>query len=390
MSDPLVPSDHETTAASRPAGSNFASAVAVPLLALGLLAAAVWLGSLPSQRPEPFVDSTERQPATMPADQLPSWQDGPAKRAILEFVAAVTRKDGPEYVPVAERVAVFDHDGTLACERPLLNGLFIIERVRGLVARDPSLADQEPYATLLSGDLEFMRRLGTRFLNDVLAVTLDGVPESALDTEVRAFLASTRHPLFDVPLEEVAYAPMKELLALLETHDFSVWLCSGSSVHFMRPLAENWYGIGPDRVIGSRPRSVMVETTSGSEGGATSTVDIVLLPELEVLNDGPQKPVSIATQIGRRPILAVGNIGGGDQEMLRWSQATAHRNLQLLVLHDDMERELDYGDANHVAIEAADRAGWHIISMASDWNRVFERPLARIEATESPEAARSP
>jgi phosphoglycolate phosphatase-like HAD superfamily hydrolase len=352
----------------------------VPLLALALLGAAVWLGSLPSWRPEPPAGPQPRQADSkeVEADPLPSWRQGPTRQAILDFVAAVTT-DGPGFVPPAERIAVFDHDGTLACERPLLNGLFIIDRVRDLVARDPALATEEPYATLLSGDLEFMRRLGRRFLNDVLAVTLDGVPEAELEADVREFLASTRHPEFDTPLEAVAYEPMKELLALLRRHEFSIWICSGSSVHFMRPLAEAWYGIGPERVIGSRPRAVMVEATPEPES-ERPRIDIVLLPELELLNDGPQKPVSIATQIGRRPILAVGNIGGGDQEMLRWSQSSSQPNLQLLVLHDDDEREHAYGEA--ADIEAARAAGWRIVSIASDWSRVFAAPLRTGAAAE--------
>lgn len=366
--------EHDAPHPTHQPGPSFASAVAVPLLALGLLGAAVWLGSMPSWRAEPPArpGSGQGKPAAAQVDPLPSWRAGPNKRAILDFVTAVTEADGPDFVPPAERIAVFDHDGTLACERPLLNGLFIIDRVRDLVAREPALASEEPYATLLSGDLEFMRRLGTRFLNDVLAVTLDGVPASELDADVRDFLESTRHPLFDVPLETMAYEPMKELLELLRRHDFSVWICSGSSVHFMRPLAEAWYGIAPERVIGSRPRAVMVEAPAGTDAGE-SRIDIVLLPELEVLNDGPQKPVSIATHIGRQPILAVGNIGGGDQEMLRWSQSSPRPSLQLLVWHDDEERELSYGDATDV--EAARAVGWHVISMESDWDRVFRQPL---------------
>lgn len=385
MREPAVSPDQadRDSPATPLGGSSFASAVAVPLLALGLLAAAVWLGSLPSQRPDLPVGPPQKLAVEKQADPLSSWRDGPAKQAILDFVTAVTQKDGPGYVPPAERVAVFDHDGTLACERPLLNGLFIIDQVRALVDRDPSLAGQEPYATLLSGDLEFMRRLGPRFLSDVMAATLDGVPEAILDAEVREFLRSTIHPLFDVPLEQVTYAPMKELLALLQINDFSVWLCSGSSIHFMRPLAENWYGIGPDRVIGSRPRGVMVEAGS-TPAGAAPRIDIVLLPELEVLNDGPQKPVSIAAQVGRRPILAVGNVGGGDQEMLRWSQSTTWPNLQMLVLHDDAERELEYGEAADVA--AARQAGWQIISMAADWKRVFDQPLIKRKPDEPVEA----
>ncbi len=389
MQDQLPSAEHDAPPPTRQPGPSFASAVAVPLLALGLLGAAVWLGSMPSWRAEPPARpaSGSTKPAAAQVDPLPSWRPGPNKRAILDFVAAVTDTDGQKFVPPAERIAVFDHDGTLACERPLLNGLFIIDRVRDLVAREPALASEEPYATLLSGDLEFMRRLGTRFLNDVLAVTLDGVPESELDADVREFLASTRHPLFGVPLETMAYEPMKELLEFLRRHDFSIWICSGSSVHFMRPLAESWYGIAPERVIGSRPRAVMVEAAAETDTGAPR-IDIVLLPELELLNDGPQKPVSIATHIGRQPILAVGNIGGGDQEMLRWSQSSSRPNLQCLVLHDDADRELAYGEAADV--DAARAAGWHVISMESDWGRVFAEPLRQKGRSPAAEPAATP
>ncbi len=389
MQDQPSQPDHDTPQPAHQPGPSFASAVAVPLLALGLLGAAVWIGSMPSWRTERPTkpSSAPGKLAVAPVDPLPSWRAGLNKQAILDFVAAVTDPDGSEFVPPAERIAVFDHDGTLACERPLLNGLFIIDRVRDLVARDPTLASEEPYATLLSGDLEFMRRLGTRFLNDVLAVTLDGVPESELDADVREFLQATRHPLFDVPLQSTTYEPMQELLGFLRRHDFSIWICSGSSVHFMRPLAEAWYGIGPEQVIGSRPRAVMVEAASEPDAAETR-IDIVLLPELEVLNDGPQKPVSIATHIGRQPILAVGNIGGGDQEMLRWSQSCPRPNLQLLVLHDDGARELSYGEPADV--DAARAAGWHVVSMESDWNRVFREPLRATVRAADPEAAAAP
>ena len=390
MREPLVQPDHGNAPSNPPARSSSASAVAVPLLALGLLAAAVWLGSIPSQPQQPSAGSAVQPlPPAKPVDPLPSWNQGPTKQAILAFVAAVTDEAGPDFVPVPERVAVFDHDGTLACERPLLNGLFIVEQVRGLVARDPSLASEEPYATLLSGDLEFMRRLGRRFVNEVAAATLDGVPATVLDADVRAFLASARHPLFDVPLAEVSYTPMKELLDLLGKNGFSVWLCSGSSVHFIRPLAEAWYGIGPDRVIGSRPRGVMVEAP-GEDGAESPRLDMVLLPEIELFNDGPQKPVSIAAQVGRRPILAVGNVAGGDLEMLRWSQSSGRLNLQLIVLHDDADREVDYGDQGDSDLEAARRAGWHIVSMASDWNRVFANPLVKQQTSEPADTPPTP
>ena len=371
-------SDHEPVVAPHSGDSaadrvSPASAMAVPLVALGLLAAAVWFGSAPKPAPTP------QQADTAAADPLPSWHEGPTKRAILDFVAAVTRRGAATFVPAAERIAVFDHDGTLVCEKPVLHGMFLVDRVRALVERQPELAHEEPYATLLTGDLEFVRRLGKKFFADITFSTLAGVPEERLEAEARDFIRTARHPVFDVPLGEVAYQPMKELIALLRSQDFRVWICSGSGVHFMRPAAEEWYGIGPEYVIASRPLTEMREVGPVDPDAAASPnkrLDLVVLPELLVLNDEDRKPVSIGEQIGRRPIFAAGNVGTkGDIAMLRWSQSADRPNLQLLVLHDDAEREMAYGEPTNASLEAAAAYGWHVVHMASDWKRVFASPL---------------
>jgi len=362
----------------QPAPASFASAVAVPLIALGLLAAAVWFGSTPSPAPAPTAG-----PATVTtvADPLPSWSDGPTKRAILEFVAAVATPGSKDFVPVAERVAVFDHDGTLVCEKPIAHGMFLIDRVKSLVERRPELAHEEPFTTLLTGDLDFVRRLGKKFFADLSFAALGGVPEEKLEAEARDFIRTARHPVFDVPLGDTTFTPMKELIAFLRSRDFSVWICSGSGVHFMRPAAAEWYGIPPERVIASRPTSVMKEI-EGLELAAGDSpnkrLDLVVLPELQVLNDEERKPVSIGETIGRRPIFAAGNVGtGGDIDMLRWSQSGDRRSLQLLVLHDDADREMAYGEPQDESLAAAERYGWRVVRMATDWKSVFARPLAR-------------
>jgi lysophospholipase L1-like esterase/phosphoglycolate phosphatase-like HAD superfamily hydrolase len=354
--------------------------VAIPLVALGLLAAAVWLGTKPAAVPVQEPVAAGVAPAK-PGDPLPSWNDGAAKRAILAFVKAVTDEAAPTFVPRPERIAVFDHDGTLVCEKPVLHGMFLVDQVRRLVERRPELAHEEPYATLLTGDLEFIRRLGKKFFTDLTFATLAGVPEEKLEAEARDFVRTARHPVFGVPLGDVVYQPMKELLALLESQGFTVWICSGSGVHFMRPAAEIWYGTPPERVIASRPLTELREVEEPSPANdkhPNRRLDLVVLPQLHVLNDEERKPVSIGEHIGRRPILAVGNVGTtGDIEMLRWSQAGDRPSLQLLVLHDDADREMAYGEPANESLDAAARYGWQVVSMARDWSRVFAKPLAR-------------
>jgi phosphoserine phosphatase/lysophospholipase L1-like esterase len=360
--------------------SSATSAVAIPLVALGLLAAAVWLGTKPATQPEPSPVAAG-QPGATATDPLPSWRDGQAKKAILEFVAAVTTESAPTFVPRAERIAVFDHDGTLVCEKPVIHGMFLVDRVKALVERRPELAHEEPFATLLTGDLEFIRRLGKKFFADLTFSTLAGVPEEKLEAEARDFIRTARHPVFDVPLGEIAYQPMKELIALLKAKGFDVWICSGSGVHFMRPAAELWYGIPPDHVIASRPLTELREVEEPSpanEKTPNRRLDLVVLPQIHVLNDEERKPVSIGEHIGRRPILAVGNVGTtGDIEMLRWSQSGDRPSLQLLVLHDDAEREMAYGEPLNESLDAAKKYGWQVVRIAEDWSRVFAKPLVK-------------
>ena len=370
--------------------SSATSAVAIPLVALGLLAAAVWLGTKPATQPEPS-PVVAGQPVATATDPLPSWRDGQAKKVILDFVAAVTTESAPTFVPRAERIAVFDHDGTLVCEKPVIHGMFLVDRVKALVERRPELAHEEPFATLLTGDLEFIRRLGKKFFADLTFSTLAGVPEEKLEAEARDFIRTARHPVFDVPLGEVAYQPMKELIALLKAKGFDVWICSGSGVHFMRPAAELWYEIPPDHVIASRPLTELREVEEPSpanEKTPNRRLDLVVLPQIHVLNDEERKPVSIGEQIGRRPILAVGNVGTtGDIEMLRWSQSGDRPSLQLLVLHDDAEREMAYGEPLNESLDAAKKYGWQVVRIAEDWSRVFAKPLVKNTSVAQPTAA---
>jgi lysophospholipase L1-like esterase/phosphoserine phosphatase len=341
---------------------------------------------------------TPAAPRVAAGDPLPSWNDGATKRAIIDFVAAVTKPGGPDFVPVPERVAVFDHDGTLVCEKPIAHGLFLLDRVRDLVARQPDLAHEEPFTSLLTGDIEAVRRLGKKYFLDLTFTAVAGVPEDRLEENVRRFIAAARHPVFGVPLGETTYEPMKEVMRLLRAHDFSIWICSGSGVHFMRPVAEAWYGIGPEHVIASRAATELRETgdpaADGGPGAANRRLALVVTPQLQILNDEERKPVSIGEHVGRRPIFAAGNVGTtGDIEMLRWSQSGSRPSLQLLVLHDDAEREMAYDEPSGDSLEAAERYAWNVVRMKSDWKRIFSRPLERrpaAAAAPAPAAAAGP
>ena len=411
---------HDASDAREPQNEKLGSGagIALPVAALVALTAAVlWFGlsPAPSAGPADAARSAQAQsqaasqaggspreaeaPAAMAkgeaaevrVDPLPSWNDQPAKQAILDFVEKVTRQNSDTFVPVPERVAVFDHDGTLVCEKPIVHGMFLIDRVRSLAEQQPEIAHEEPYATLLTGDIDFVRRLGKKYFLDLMFNTLGGVSEEKLEADTREFLATARHPVFDVPYAEVTYQPMKELIALLRSRDFSVWICSGSGVHFMRPAAAAWYGIGPEHVIASRASSELREVAGADGGNADAAaespnrrLELVVLPHLQVLNDEERKPVSIGEHIGRRPIFAAGNVGTtGDIEMLRWSQSSRHPTLQVLVLHDDADREMAYGEASNDSLEAAEKYGWNVVRMAADWKRIFARPLEKKAVTPS-------
>jgi len=386
--------DHREPISGKAPGENFD---VWPFLALAGAVAAAVLFARTVAPPEPAAakPAPGGVASAVATDPLPSWNDGATKRKILSFLADVTRADAPTFVPPEERVAVFDHDGTLVCEKPIVHGAFLIDRIRAFVEAHPEQAHEEPFATLLGGDLEFVRRLGKKFFADLTFSTLAGTTEDDLEKAVRGFLTTARHPVFDVPYGDVTFQPMKELLALLRSKGFTVWICSGSGVHFMRPAAAAWYGIGPEHVIASRSTTEMREidpaTPLSPSASPNRRLALVVRPELEVLNDEGRKPISIGEQIGRRPIFAAGNVGtGGDVEMLRWSQSSERPNLQLLVLHDDADREMAYGEPTNESLDAAAKYGWQVVRIASDWRQVFARPLVKQPSAATPAPVATP
>ncbi len=295
---------------------------------------------------------------------LESWNDGPTKSAIVDFVGRVTT-DGPNYVAPQDRIAVFDNDGTLWCEKPAYIQLdFLVRRLAEQVAADPALADRQPYAAAASGDLAWFGNAVTKHyqgddsdlkvLGAAVLSAHSGITVEEHAARVAAFFAEVRHPTLDRSYTECGYVPMIELLRYLESSGFTCYIASGGGRDFMRPVTAAMYGIPPERVVGS---SVALQYQDG---------ELLTTAQPEFLDDGPIKPVRIWGRIGRRPIFAAGN-SNGDIEMLEYA-----RGFRMLVLHDDVEREFDYVAGAERALERAKTEGWTVASMQSDWAAVFD------------------
>ncbi|MGH3674576.1 MAG: HAD family hydrolase [Mycobacterium sp.] len=305
--------------------------------------------------------------------ELASWVDGPTKSAIVHFVGRVTTDGGPDYVAPEARIAVFDNDGTLWCEKPMYIQLdFIVRRLAEKAAADSALTEQQPYKAASMGDLNWFGGAITKHYQGddsdlkVLAGAVMSLHES-MNVEdhaalVNAFFAEAKHPTLDRPYHACIYPPMVELLRYLEANGFTCYIVSGGGRDFMRPVTSTIYGIPPERVVGSS-QDLRFE-------GKDGIGDLLIEPALDVFDDGPEKPVRIWSRIGRRPILAAGN-SNGDDEMLMYSGLPGEASLRLLVLHDDDTREFAYTAGAERALDHAKQYGWSVVSMKNDWNTVF-------------------
>jgi phosphoserine phosphatase len=301
---------------------------------------------------------------------LPSWNDGAARAAILEFVDRVSEEGGADHVPPPERVAVLDNDGTLWCERPTyIQALFVFARLHDAVATRPELAEQPVVKALLAGDLAAAQQFGMEAIAGVLLQLDAGRTTEEFARDAADWLAAAQHPRFGVPFRELTYVPMLELLDLLRARGFRVFIVTGGGVEFVRAIGDELYGVPTDDVVGSAVQ-VEFERRDGR---------IVLVRKAAMLgspNEGPPKAVNIQAHIGRRPILAAGN-SAGDREMLEYAHTGEHPSLCLVVDHDDEEREYAYAGASvtdpdaEPIVDTAGRLGWTVVSMRRDWSRVF-------------------
>jgi phosphoserine phosphatase len=301
-------------------------------------------------------------------DPLPSWNDGAAKRAILGFVAAVTKEGGPDFVPPADRVATFDNDGTLWCEQPVQVQLFFaMDRLKALAERDPTMKERQPFKAFLERDMKTIASLGKEGAFAFAMATHAGMTADAFDAIARDWFGSARHPKLGRLFKDNAYAPQVELLAFLRDNGFRCFIVSGGGVDLIRAFAEEAYGIPRENVVGS---SVKARYELRDDGAA-----IVKLAELDSFDDREVKPANIYLHIGRRPILAFGN-SDGDLAMMRYAKAGTLPSLALVLHHDDAAREFAYDREFRLsplseALDKADEYGITVVSMKDDWNRVF-------------------
>jgi hypothetical protein len=308
----------------------------------------------------------------MTDEQLQSWNDTPTRAAIVDFVARVTTQ-GADYVPPAERIATFDNDGTLWCEKPMPIEIgFILMRLAEMAEADESLREKQPWQAAHEKDYVWLGNVITKHYHGDdadLNVLMGGIVQAFAGKSVEeyaeaadGFLRGGQHPTLGRTFHACGYLPMIELLAYLEAHGFTNYIASGGDRDFMRPVTEEVYGIPSERVIGSSNALRYVEDEHGGS--------ITYLAEPDVFDDGPVKPIRIWSRIGRRPILAGGN-SNGDIPMLRYTGGKHRPGLRLLVLHDDADREFDYTAGAEQSLDAAAAEDWTVVSMKNDWSQVF-------------------
>jgi phosphoserine phosphatase len=308
-------------------------------------------------------------------DPLPSWNDGPSKQAILNFVKTTTDQTSPKFVPPEARLATFDQDGTLWVEHPMYTQVvYCLERVPAVVAKRPELKNVEPFKTVLSGNREAMAKLSMNDLEKILVATLTGMTVDEFQAEVKKWLTTAKDPRWHRPYTDLTYQPMREVMQYLRANGYKTYIVTGGGQDFVRVYGEKVYGIPPEQVVG---------TAGATKYGYDQSGKPILTKEPKLLlnDDKAGKPEGIHLIIGRRPCAAFGN-SGGDREMLEYTGAGEGARLMMLVLHDDGKREYAYGPAqglpntkvgafNQALSDEAKKKGWVIISMKNDWKKIF-------------------
>jgi hypothetical protein len=302
------------------------------------------------------------------ADPLPSWNEGPARQAIIEFVRRVTDISSPHYVPPEQRIATFDNDGTLWSEQPMyFQAFFTIDRVKALAPQHPEWKDRQPFKAVLENDTKALIASGEKGVLEILMASHAGMTTEEFERIVKDWLATAKHPRFNRPFTALVFQPMLELLAYLRENGFKTYIISGGGIEFMRPWTEKVYGIPPEQVMGSSIK-LKFDMLDGRP-------ILIRLPDIDFIDDGPGKPVGIQKVIGRRPIASFGN-SDGDLQMLQWTAAGEGPRFMLLVHHTDAEREWAYDRQSLIgrldkALDEALRRGWTVVDMKQDWKKVF-------------------
>jgi hypothetical protein len=305
---------------------------------------------------------------TAASDPLPSWNDGTSKKSITDFVAKVVKEGGPDFVPIADRVAVFDNDGTLWSEQPMYFQLaFALDHVKALAPEHPEWKDKQPFKAVLEGDLKTALAGGEHAIAQLVMASHARMTTEEFEAVVKEWLATAKHPKFNRPYTDLVYKPMVELLAYLRANGFKTYIVSGGGIEFMRPWVERVYGVPPEQVVGSSIK-MKYELRDGKPV-------LIRLPEIDFIDDKAGKPVGIQKFIGRRPIAAFGN-SDGDFEMLEWVTSASGPRFGLIVHHTDAEREWAYDRQSHVGklsrgLDEAPQRGWTVVDMRADWSTIY-------------------
>jgi phosphoserine phosphatase len=303
-----------------------------------------------------------------PVDPLPSWNAGTAKARIVAFVQAVTEPGSKDFVAPADRIAVFDNDGTLWSEQPMYFQLaFALDRVKAMAPQHPEWKTKQPFKDAIDGDMKTLAAAGERGLLELVAASHAGLTTEEFAAVVKDWLATARHPKFERPYTELTYAPMVELLAYLRANGFQTWIVSGGGIEFLRAFAEQAYGVPPQQMVGSS-LVLKYELRNGKPV-------LVQQPKVAFIDDKAGKPVAMQKAIGKRPIAAFGN-SDGDFQMLEWTTSAPGARLGVLVHHDDAVREVAYDRKSPMGrldrgLDEASARGWTLVSMKNDWKQVY-------------------
>jgi phosphoserine phosphatase len=296
------------------------------------------------------------------SDPLPSWNDTPLKKEIIDYVTKVTKEGSPDFIPVENRIATFDNDGTLWAEKPYVQELFAFYRVKKMVEANPALAQKQPFKAVVEKDKTYFEKGGDKALIELVAATHTGMTEDEFEASTKEFFAGAQYPGKNVPLKQIRYQPQLELLNYLRANGFKTFIVTGGTVEVVRAISQDFYGIPKDQVVGTSFKYKFDDAKNA----------VLREPALDHFNDKEAKPVGIQLHIGQRPVFACGNEGGaGDLAMLRYSQGNKYPSFQLIVNHNDSIREYNYQEKDNLSLNTAAKYKYHVISIKDDWKKVF-------------------
>jgi phosphoglycolate phosphatase-like HAD superfamily hydrolase len=296
------------------------------------------------------------------SDPLPSWNDGTLKKDIIAYVSKVTKEGSPDFIPIGNRIATFDNDGTLWAEKPYVQELFAFYRVKKMVEAKPELAQKQPFKAVIEKDKTFFEKGGDKALIELVAATHTGMSEDEFEAAAKDFFSGAKYPGKNVTLKQIRYQPQLELLSYLRANGFKTFIVTGGTIELVRAISDDFYGIPKEQVVGTSFKYKFDDAAN----------KIIREPALDLLNDKQGKPVGIQLHIGQRPVFACGNEGGaGDLAMLRYSQGSKYPSFQLIVNHNDSIREYNYQEKDNLSLNTAAKYKYHVISIKDDWKKVF-------------------